>query len=93
MVRGGISVGWRTAEVKGRFAKVKHYLLTYVTSTGNYRAHRLGCGAATNTRKQVVIDEVFDTIGDARTYADADESEKAGKATRAPFKSCECCRR
>lgn len=70
------------------------YVLTFVYNTCAYRAHAQGCSAAVRTRDKGLIEpETFETVEAARMWADTDESDKAGKPTRANFKACACCKK
>jgi hypothetical protein len=66
------------------------YLLTFVPKTAAYRAHAAGCSAAISTKRQVRLDQTFESVAAAREWAHADESAKAGQPARANFKACAC---
>lgn len=68
------------------------YVLTFAPKTAGYRCHWNVCSAAKDSKHTVKLPTVFDSIADARKWADADESDKAGEPTRANFKACSCCR-
>jgi len=62
-------------------------------------AMRWGCHTAAcpvakvSTSKRTVLSESFETIADAKAYADNDESERAGFVTKAfGWHVCKCCK-
>jgi len=69
------------------------FVLTFVPSTCAYKCHAVGCPAATvkvRGTKQTLLEETFDSVADARQWANADETAKAGKPVAAKFKACPC---
>ena len=73
------------------------YVLTFQPNTASYSAHAEGCRAAASVtrgaRNVILIEpEKFATVADAKAWADADESAKAGEKVRAKFKACPCTR-
>lgn len=55
-----------------------------------YKIHAMGCSAATTTGKQVALGLTFRSVADAKDWANADESDKAGEVTKAKIKVCKC---
>jgi len=75
---------------------MSRYVLVFMPNTCAYRCHAAGCKAAEHNplaKKLPVmrLDPLFDTVAQARAFADADESEKAGASVQASFKACKCC--
>ena len=67
------------------------YVLTFALGTYSYRCHTENCEAAIDKPGiQNRFPETFESIDNARTFSDKDESAKAGEPTRASFKACEC---
>lgn len=68
------------------------YVVIFVHNTGRYSCHAQNCRAATkdDPHSQSLIPESFDTIAAAQAWANADESQKAGKPTEAIWRVCGC---
>lgn len=65
--------------------------LLFIPKTCRYSAHACNCSAYTgSTRRQVALPGTYETVEAARAFADADESDKAGKPTKAIFRVCKC---
>lgn len=70
--------------------KVTKYVLAFAANTASYRVHAEGCSAAVEKRQYYVFEERFGSIDEARAFADADETVKAGEPVKAIFKVCKC---
>jgi hypothetical protein len=67
------------------------YVVTYEINSAAYRCHAGGCKQARDIpRKRALLGTEFDSIQAAKTAADLDETEKAGKSVTASWKTCPC---
>lgn len=72
------------------------YALVFMPHTASYRVHASDCsaaiedGLARHPRHRFPAE--FNSVEEARAFADADETEKAGEPTKAAFKACPCTR-
>lgn len=66
--------------------------LTFSFITSRYSVHSAGCPQCCTTKKRVHLTTAgtFATVASARAWADADESEKADKQTKALLTVCKC---
>lgn len=64
--------------------------LTFSLKNYGYSAHAITCTQARTHSSVVLMPITFASTADARSWADAEESEKAARPFKAPFKVCQC---
>lgn len=69
-----------------------NFALTFNFYSARYSVHAVGCSAAIDTRKQVLLNGTFETIEAASAHAHAEESEKAERDAKALLTVCKCTR-
>lgn len=70
------------------------FTLTFSATTAKYACHAMSCTAAQGNEERGIHGPLgeFETIAEARAFADQDESDKAGQPTKAGWKLCPCAR-
>lgn len=66
------------------------YALLFIPKSCRYTVHAASCSAATDVPDVRHRLGEFDSVAAARTYANQDESEKAGEPTKAIWRQCNC---
>jgi hypothetical protein len=87
--KGGIAVPGNKATSREVVESAEKHLITFSHNNCSYRVHKLGCPAAKEGKHRTV----WEHEGDAHSALQAchnDESEKAGKPTKANAAICKC---
>jgi len=87
--KGGIAVPGNKATSREVVESAEKHLITFSHNNCSYRVHKLGCPAAKEGKHRTVWQHDGDAHS-ALAACHADESEKAGKTTKANASICKC---